>query len=55
MTSPRKGSPTRALVLGGAGDVGVGRQAGLLFGLHEAGVDMAAVEAIVRTSAGGAI
>ncbi len=55
MSSPRNGSPTRALVLGGGGAVGVGWQTGLLVGLHEAGVDMAGAEAIVGTSAGALV
>jgi NTE family protein len=55
MTSPRNGSPTRALVLGGGGAVGVGWQTGLLIGLREAGVDMAGAEAIVGTSAGALV
>ena len=55
MTSQPHGSPTRALVLGGGGAVGVGWQTGLLRGLHEAGVDMAGSEAIVGTSAGALV
>jgi NTE family protein len=55
MTSPRNGSPTRALVLGGGGAVGVGWQTGLLMGLHEAGADLAGAEAIVGTSAGALV
>ena len=55
MTSPRNGSPTRALVLGGGGAVGVGWQTGLLMGLREAGVDLAGAEAIVGTSAGALV
>ena len=55
MASPRNGSPTRALVLGGGGAVGVGWQTGLLIGLHEAGVDLAGAEAIVGTSAGALV
>ena len=52
MTSARNGSPTRALVLGGGGAVGVGWQTGLLIGLDEAGVDLAGADTIVGTSAG---
>lgn len=52
MTPPRDGSPTRAVVLGGGGAVGVGWQTGLLTGLGEAGVDLADAEFIVGTSAG---
>ena len=55
MTSPRNGSPTRALVLGGGGAVGVSWQTGLLMGLREAGVDLAGAEAIVGTSAGALV
>ena len=55
MTSPRRGAPTRALVLGGGGAVGVGWQTGLLMGLLEAGVDLAGAEAIVGTSAGALV
>ena len=55
MTSPRNGSPTRALVLGGGGVVGVGWQVGLLTGLREAGADLAGATAIVGTSAGALV
>jgi NTE family protein len=55
MTCPRNGSPTRALVLGGGGAVGVGWQTGLLTGLREAGVDLAGARAIVGTSAGALV
>jgi NTE family protein len=55
ITSPRKGSPTRALVLGGGGAVGVGWQTGLLTGLREAGVDLAGAEAVMGTSAGALV
>jgi NTE family protein len=55
MTSPRNGSPTRALVLGGGGAVGVGWQTGLLTGLREAGAGLAGATAIVGTSAGALV
>jgi NTE family protein len=55
MTSPRNGSPTRALVLGGGGAVGVGWQTGLLTGLRKTGVDLAGADAIVGTSAGALV
>ena len=55
MTSPRNGSSTRALVLGGGGAVGVGWQTGLLTGLREAGVDLAEAEAVIGTSAGALV
>jgi NTE family protein len=55
MTFPQNGSPTRALVLGGGGAVGVGWQTGLLTGLRGAGIDLAGAEAIVGTSAGALV
>jgi NTE family protein len=55
MTAPRHDSPTRALVLGGGGAVGVGWQTGLLTGLRQAGVDLAGAEATVGTSAGALV
>ncbi len=55
MTSPRNCSPTRAVVLGGGGAVGVGWQIGLLIGLREAGIELAGVEAVVGTSAGALV
>jgi NTE family protein len=55
MTSPRNGSPTRALVLGGGGAVGVGWQTGLLTGLREAGAGLTGATAIVGTSAGALV
>ena len=55
MASPRNGSPTRALVLGGGGAVGVGWQSGLLTGLREAGVELAGADSIVGTSAGALV
>jgi NTE family protein len=55
MTSPRHGSPTRALVLGGGGAVGVGWQTGLLTGLRDAGIDLAGADSIVGTSAGALV
>lgn len=54
MTSPRNGSPTRALVLGGGGAVGVGWQTGLLTGLREAGADLAAGDEAFRSAIGQA-
>jgi len=47
--------PTRALVLGGGGPVGIGWQTGLLTGLREAGLDLADAEVIVGTSAGSVV
>jgi NTE family protein len=43
---------TRALVLGGGGPVGIAWEAGLIAGLAEHGVDLAAADHIVGTSAG---
>ena len=55
MTSHGNGSPTRAVVLGGGGTVGVAWQTGLLAGLREAGVDLAEASSIVGTSAGSLV
>ena len=43
---------TRALVLGGGGPVGIAWEAGLIAGLAEGGVDLAAADHILGTSAG---
>jgi NTE family protein len=51
----RSGAPTRAVVLGGGGTVGVAWQTGLLAGLHDAGVELAGASAIVGTSAGALV
>jgi NTE family protein len=55
VTSQRHDSPTRAVVLGGGGTVGVAWQTGLLAGLREAGVDLTGASAIVGTSAGALV
>ncbi|WP_329057864.1 patatin-like phospholipase family protein [Amycolatopsis sp. NBC_01480] len=55
MTSQRNGSPTRSVVLGGGGTVGVAWQTGLLAGLREAGIDLSAASSIVGTSAGALV
>jgi NTE family protein len=55
MTSQRIDSPTRTVVLGGGGTVGVAWQTGLLTGLREAGVELAGASAIVGTSAGALV
>lgn len=55
MTSQGNGSPTRTVVLGGGGTVGVAWQTGLLAGLREAGVDLAEASSIVGTSAGSLV
>lgn len=47
--------PLRALVLGGGGVAGVAWETGILKGLAEAGVDVAAADAIVGTSAGSLV
>ncbi|HVA73588.1 MAG TPA: patatin-like phospholipase family protein [Acidimicrobiales bacterium] len=46
---------TRAVVLGGGGPVGIGWEAGLLVGLARNGVDIAAADRIVGTSAGSVV
>jgi NTE family protein len=43
---------TRALVLGGGGPVGIAWESGLIAGLAQAGVDLAAADFIMGTSAG---
>jgi NTE family protein len=55
MTSQRNGAPTRAVVLGGGGTVGVAWQTGLLAGLSDAGIELAGASAIVGTSAGALV
>jgi NTE family protein len=55
MTSQRNDAPTRAVVLGGGGTVGVAWQTGLLTGLREAGIDLAGASAIMGTSAGALV
>jgi NTE family protein len=45
----------RVLVLGGGGIIGVAWESGLATGLHQAGVDLRAVDAIVGTSAGAIV
>src|SRR4051794_14085018 len=55
MTPQRNGAPTRAVVLGGGGTVGVAWQTGLLAGLREAGIALAEASAIVGTSAGAVV
>ncbi|MER6776569.1 MULTISPECIES: patatin-like phospholipase family protein [unclassified Streptomyces] len=44
-----------ALVLGGGGLTGVGWEAGILYGLAEAGVDLTAADLVVGTSAGSVV
>jgi NTE family protein len=46
---------SRALVLSGGGPVGIAWQSGLAVGLADAGIDLAAADAIVGTSAGSAV
>lgn len=55
MTSNRGDSPTRALILGGGGAVGVGWQTGMLTGLREAGIDPSGADTITGTSAGALV
>ncbi|MGW7545511.1 patatin-like phospholipase family protein [Streptomyces sp. NPDC054770] len=51
----QNGEPTRALVLGGGGLVGIAWQTGLLTGLREAGLDLADADVILGTSAGSVV
>ncbi|MFF4297989.1 patatin-like phospholipase family protein [Streptomyces vinaceus] len=44
-----------ALVLGGGGLTGIGWEAGILYGLAEAGVDLTAADLVVGTSAGSVV
>jgi len=46
---------TRALVLGGGGPVGIAWEAGMIAGLAEAGIDLAAADFILGTSAGSVV
>jgi NTE family protein len=46
---------TRALVLGGGGVAGIGWETGVLFGLHEAGIDVTGADLVIGTSAGAAV
>ncbi|MET0493447.1 MAG: patatin-like phospholipase family protein [Actinoplanes sp.] len=55
MTSQQDDPPTRTVVLGGGGTVGVAWQTGLLAGLREAGVDLAGASSILGTSAGSLV
>lgn len=48
-------SPNRALVLGSGGATGIGWISGVLFGLAEAGVDVASADRIIGTSAGSVV
>lgn len=48
-------APTRALVLGGGGLAGIGWELGLLAALAEGGVDVAAADLVVGTSAGSVV
>jgi len=45
----------RAWVLGGGGVGGIGRLAGRVYGLSEAGVDLGGADAVFSTSAGSAV
>ncbi|MEO8541235.1 MAG: patatin-like phospholipase family protein [bacterium] len=47
--------PTRALVLGGGGPVGIAWETGLAAGLTESGVDVSQADLIIGTSAGSAV
>ncbi len=47
--------PTRALVLGGGGVTGIAWEIGLIHGLVSAGVDLAAADLVIGTSAGSVV
>lgn len=46
---------SRAVVLGGGGPVGIGWEAGLIVGLARGGVELAAADSVVGTSAGSVV
>jgi len=46
---------SRALVLGGGGPVGIGWEAGVLTGLHDAGIGLREADFVVGTSAGSVV
>ncbi|KJY23762.1 patatin, partial [Streptomyces sp. NRRL S-444] len=49
------GGDGTALVLGGGGLTGIGWESGILYGLAQAGVDLAAADLVVGTSAGSVV
>ena len=53
--SPSRGEPSRAVVLGGGGPVGVGWLIGMLLGLRDAGVNLDDADTVVGTSAGSIV
>lgn len=55
MTSSASEPSPRALVLGGGGLAGIAWEVGVLVGLAEAGVDVAAAERVLGTSAGSVV
>src|SRR5688572_11394097 len=52
---PWRYAMTRAVVLGGGGPVGIAWESGLAAGLAETGVDLAAADFIMGTSAGSVV
>ena len=52
MSDTKQGGASRALVLGGGGPVGVAWEVGLAHGLAAGGIDLAAADFVVGTSAG---
>lgn len=53
--APAAGEPSRAVVLGGGGPVGVGWLVGMLLGLRDAGLDLNDADTVVGTSAGSIV
>ena len=54
-TAVRHPSPSRALVLGGGGAIGIGWLGGLFHGLRSLGVDLGLADTIIGTSAGSVV
>lgn len=54
-TAVRHPSPSRALVLGGGGAIGIGWLGGLFHGLRAHGVDLGLADTIIGTSAGSVV
>lgn len=52
---PHQPDPGRALVLGGGGVTGIAWMTGLLLGLEERGMDLAALDRVIGTSAGSVV
>jgi NTE family protein len=55
MAAPSNANSRRAIVLGGGGVVGIAWETGVLKGLRDAGLDPAAVDLVIGTSAGATV